>query len=107
VSFKWTSEHQKSFEELKRILSTEPLLKYPDFSQPFVVACDASTKAIGAVLSQQRDGEERPTAYCSRQLNPAEYSVTELEILAFLFATEQFRCYLYDRRFTYIQTTEL
>ena len=40
--------------------------------------------------------------YCSRHLNSAEakYSVTELELLAFLFATKQFRCYLYGRRFT-------
>ena len=83
-------------------MNTEPLIIYPDFSQPFVVACDASTKAIGAVLSQLRDREERPIAYCSRQLNSAQskYSVTELELLAFLFATEQFRCYLYGRKFT-------
>ena len=82
-------------------MSTEPLLIYPDFKQPFIVACDASTKAIGAVLSQLRDGEERPVAYCSRQLNSAEskYSVTELELLAFLFAVKQFRCYLYGRKF--------
>jgi hypothetical protein len=83
-------------------LSTEPLLIYPEFSQPFIVACDASTKAVAAVLSQMREGEERPIAYCSRQLNSAEskYSTTELELLAFLFATKQFRSYLYGRRFT-------
>jgi hypothetical protein len=65
------------------------------------VACDASTKAIGAVLSQTRNGEERPVAYCSRQLNLAEtkYSVTELEILALIYAVKQFRCYLYGRTF--------
>jgi hypothetical protein len=102
VPFNWTEEQQKAFEELKRILSTEPLLIYPDFSQPFIVACDASTKALGAVLSQIRDGEEKPVAYCSRQLNSAEmkYSVTKLELLAFLFATKQFRCYLYGHIFT-------
>ena len=99
--FIWTREQQEAFTELKRILSTEPLLIYPDFSEPFV-ACDASTKALGAILSQVRDGEEKPVTYCSRQLNSAEakYSVTELELLAFLFATKQFRCYLYGRRFT-------
>jgi hypothetical protein len=102
VPFVWTQECQQVFNELKRILSTEPLLVYPDFSQPFIVACDASTKAIGAVLSQRRNGEEHPVAYASRQLNSAEskYSVTELELLAFLFATKQFRCYLYGRNFT-------
>jgi hypothetical protein len=67
-----TEEQQKPFEELKRILRTEPLLIYPDFSQPFIVTCDASTKAIGAVLSQVRDGAEMPVGYCSRQLNTAE-----------------------------------
>jgi hypothetical protein len=78
VPFIWTGEQQKVFDELKKILSTEPLLIYPDFSQPFIVACEASTKAIGAVLSQLRKGEEKPIAYCSRQLNTAEtkYSVT-------------------------------
>jgi hypothetical protein len=56
----------------KVILSTEPLLVYPDFTQPFIVACDASTKAVGAVLSHLRNGKERPIAYCNRQLSPAE-----------------------------------
>jgi hypothetical protein len=102
VPFEWTTEHQQAFDNLKEILSTEPLLIYPDFSQPLIVACDASTRAVGAVLSQLRNGEERPIVYCSRQLNSAEskYSVTELELLAFIFATKQFRCYLYGRKFT-------
>jgi hypothetical protein len=102
VPFEWTTEHQQAFDKLKEILSTEPLLMYPDFFQPFIVACDASTRAVGAVLSQLRNGEERPIAYCSRRLNSAEskYSVTELELLAFIFATKQFRCYLYGRKFT-------
>jgi len=102
VPFVWTHEFQQAFDELKGILSTEPLLIYPDFSQPFIVACDASTKAVGAVLSQRRNGKAHPIAYTSRQLNPAEskYSVTELELLAFLFATKQLRCYLYGRNFT-------
>ena len=102
LPFAWTNEHQNSFESLKRILSKELLLIYPDFSKPFIVACDASTKAVGAVLSQVRNGDETPVVYCSRQLNSAEseYSVTELEILAFLFATKQLMCYLYGRKFT-------
>lgn len=41
VPFECTNEHQKAFEELKRILNTEPLLIYSDFSQPFIVGCDA------------------------------------------------------------------
>jgi hypothetical protein len=101
VPFKWGPEQEEGFKKLKTILSQEPLLIYPDFMQPFIVACDASTKAIGAILSQVRHGEERPVAYCSRQLNPAEteYSIAELELLALIFAVKQFRCYLYGRRF--------
>jgi len=85
VPFVWTHESQQAFEELKRILSTEPLLIYPRFLKPFIVACDASTKANGAVLSQRRNGKEHPIAYTNWQLNSAEskFSVTELELLAF------------------------
>jgi hypothetical protein len=58
--------HVRNFAEIARkVLSTEPLLIHPDFSQPFSVDCDAATKAVGAVLSQLRNGEERPIAYCS------------------------------------------
>ena len=101
VPFECTKEHQNDFKKLKRSLRTEPLLIYPDFTQPFIVACDASTKAIGAVLSQLKEGQEKPVAYCSTQLNLAvsKHSTTELELLAFLFAVKQFRCYLYGRKF--------
>ena len=63
--FDWTQECQQAFQKLKKILSTEPLLVYPNFTQPFIVACDTSTKAVDAVLLQLRDGEERPIIYCS------------------------------------------
>jgi hypothetical protein len=108
VPFEWGPEQEKAFLELKDMLSQEPLLIYPDFSQPFIVACDASTKAVGAILSQIKDGEERPVAYCSRQLNSAEtkYSITELELLALIFAVKQFRCYLYGRQLKCIRITE-
>jgi hypothetical protein len=101
VPFKWGPEQEEAFRKLKNIFSQELLLIYSDFTQPFIMACDASTKAIGAILSQVRHGEESPVASCSRQLNPAEtkYSTTELELLALIFAVKQFRCYLYGRRF--------
>ena len=57
VLFKWTGVHQKAFDkhELKRKLSVEPLLIYPDFLKLFfVVAGDALIKAIGAVCKSQR-----------------------------------------------------
>jgi len=57
--------------------------------------------AIAAILSQVQDGKERPIAYASRQLNTAEqnYTFSEQEMLAVVWATRYFRCYLYGKRF--------
>lgn len=67
----------------KRSVS-EAVLIYPNFSESFILATDASGDAIGAVLSQMRDGFERPVAFASRQLTAPErnYSTTERELLA-------------------------
>ena len=62
---------QKAFENLKERLCTTPVLAYPDFSQPFILTADASKVAVAAILSQVKDGMERPTAYASRQMNKA------------------------------------
>ena len=58
--FRWEDEQEKAFQKLKDILSTEPLLIYPDFSQPFIAACDASNTAIAAILSQLRMEKKSP-----------------------------------------------
>lgn len=85
-------------------MCNKPVLKYPDFSKPFILSTDASGIAIGAVLSQLHEGNEHPIAYASRQLNKAEknYGATERELLALVWATKYFRCYLYGRKFTAI-----
>ena len=77
--FEWTSEQQNAFDILKEKLTTAPVLKYPDFTQEFIVTTDAPDYAIGAVLSQGSVGQDRPIAYASRVLSRAEqnYSTTE------------------------------
>ncbi|KAL5469541.1 hypothetical protein EMCRGX_G030811 [Ephydatia muelleri] len=82
--FKWNSECQNAFQHLKHLLVSPPILAYPQFQLPFVVASDASGCAIGAVLSQEHEGEEKVIAYWSRQLSKAErnYSTIEREALA-------------------------
>jgi hypothetical protein len=57
--------------------------------------------ALGAILSQVQDGLEKSLAYASRQTNSAEQSYTtpELEILALVWATKHFQCYLFGRKF--------
>lgn len=101
ATFRWTTEAEEAFNELKEHLVSDRILVYPDFHDPFILATDASSMALGAVLSQVRDGEERPICYASRQLRGPEknYSATELELLAVIWATRQFRCYLLGREF--------
>jgi len=100
-AFVWDMKHQQSFDVLKDNLCSSSVLIYPDFADPFVLATDASGTAMGAVLSQCRDGKDRPVAYWSRQLNQAQrnYSATERELLAVVSATKHFRCYLLGKRF--------
>jgi hypothetical protein len=101
VKFEWSPECRKAFETLKEKLSTTPVLAYPDFGAPFILTTDGSSIAVAAVLSQVQGGQERSIAYASRKLNKAEraYSASELEMLALVWATKYFRCYLYGRKF--------
>lgn len=95
--FKWTPEAQKSFEAIKTLLTTAPILSNPDFTKKFYLHCDASNYGIGAVLVQlDKDGNEKPIAFMSKKLNTAQrnYSVTERECLAAIEAIKKFRCYL-------------
>lgn len=92
---------ETAFEKLKSIMTSDLILTYPDFNQPFVLTTDASNVAIGGVLSQVIDGKEKPIAYLSRTLSKAEekYSATAKELLAIYFSAKMFRPYLYGRSF--------
>lgn len=98
-------DYEKAFGELKKIMTTDTLLAYPNFDKPFILTTDASNVAIGAVLAQLQDGKERPIAYLSRTLSKAEekYSATAKELLGIYFAAKTFRPHLYGREF-YIYT---
>jgi hypothetical protein len=93
--------NQETFEILKTELYTTPFLAYPNFHLPFILTTDASKFAVAALLSQEQDGVERPIAYARRQMNKAEqaYSASESEMLAFICATNYFRCYLFVAKF--------
>ncbi|XP_035540270.1 uncharacterized protein LOC118344239 [Juglans regia] len=68
----------------------------PNWSQPFEVMCDASDFAIGVVLGQRRDKLFRAIYYASQTLNEPQlnYTTTEKEMLAVVFACDKFRSYL-------------
>lgn len=64
--FNWTSLQQDSFESLKNILCSEPILQYPDFSKPFILTTDASNYPIGSILSKGEVPSDLTIAYASR-----------------------------------------
>ena len=96
--FIWTEKHQESFDKLKRMLTSAPVLAYPIFDKEMILHCDASGTGLGAVLLQEQDGKERVISYAGRALTEAEkkYSATHREMLCIIWALEHFKVYLSD-----------
>jgi len=101
VRWMWSDAQRTAFNRLKEVLMSTHVLVHPDFSKQFVLQTDASSTAIGAVLSQ----EDRPVAYASRRMTKAErnYAVREQEALAIVWAVKKFRPFLLSAKFT-VQT---
>ena len=89
----WSHEHTAAVEQLKQILSCQPVLKFFDLAKPVKLQVDASKSGLGACLLQ--DGH--PVAYASRSLSSAEvnYAQIEKELVAVVFGCEKFHCYVY------------
>ena len=102
IRFKWTEECEKAFIELKRHICQQALLSFPKYGEePFLVYCDASNQALGAVLAQKQDNEIVPISFTSRILSDTEkrYPTFRREILALIFAIKQFKYYLTNQHF--------
>ena len=86
----------QAFETLKAKLVTAPVISVPDWTLPFELMCDVSDHAIGAVLGQRHDKLLHVIYYASRVLNDAQknYTTTEKELLAVVYAIDKFRSYL-------------
>ncbi len=95
----WGPTEDEAFQRVKAALTSEPVLRAPDFNCPFLLQTDASNTGLGAVLSQVQDGEEHPVIYISRKLTPAEhrYAAVEKEALAAKWAVLELRYYLLGR----------
>ncbi|GFV90269.1 transposon Tf2-11 polyprotein [Trichonephila clavipes] len=91
AKFNWSGEAQDSFDQIKRTLTEAPILQLPNFSEQFNLFTDASGVGIGGVLQQN----QKPIAFASQTLNKAErnYTVTERECLAVIWALNKFKTY--------------
>ena len=68
TAWHWEKQQEDSFQQLKRIATSAPVLSYYDLKKPITLSVDASSKGLGAVLYQ----EEKPVAYASRALTPTQ-----------------------------------
>jgi hypothetical protein len=95
-TFEWTPRCEASFQELKKRLTTTPVLTMPDMERPFLIYCDASGQGLGCVLMQ--DGHV--VAYASRQLRKHEekYPTHDLELAAVVHTLKIWRHYIIGKR---------
>ena len=93
----WTRLQQNTFDTLKQIFSSTPVLLIPDVTCPFTVMTNASPLTARAVLMQTDDnGDHHPCAYFFKTFTPAErnYDIYDQELLAVILALDEWQQYL-------------
>ena len=99
VEFKFDEKCMEEFEDMKRVLTSEPVVRhYPDPGREYILFTDASDYTIGAVLAQKdEEGKEQVIAYYSRLLTMAErkYATYEKECLGMVESVQRFKVYLH------------
>ena len=109
TSWHWGLSQQRAFEASKALLQSSKVLVHYNSRLPLVLRCDDSPYGIGAVLSHRKtDGSDRPIAFASRTLAPAEkrYAQIEREGPAIMFGVTNVHKYVYGRDFD-IQTDHM
>ena len=93
----WGEAQEKAYQNIKALLTKEPILRLPDPEKTNFLRTDASDSGIGAVLMQEHDGKLFPVCYGSKKLSSAErnYSAIEKECLAIVWGFKRFHLYLY------------
>ena len=102
--FQWTPQHQASFEKIKHMLTSDATVAYFDPYKETELTTDASPVGLSAILCQRTPGQNdrRVIAYVSRALSDVErqYSQTEKEALAIVWAIERLHIYVYGKHFS-------
>ncbi|XP_055612445.1 uncharacterized protein K02A2.6-like [Uranotaenia lowii] len=102
VKFEWSKACQTSFDKFREVLQSPLLLTHFNPKLDIIVSADASNVGIGARIDHRfPDGNVKAICHVSRGRTPAEsnYSQTEKEGLAFIFAVTRFHRIIYGRRF--------
>ena len=89
LPWNWSPSCQTSFDSLKRLFLSKPILHLPDLSAPFAIATDASKHASGAILLQtDSNGDWHPCSYLLQSFSPTErnYNIYDRELLAVICA---------------------
>ena len=100
--FLWSESCRKAFETIKSLLVSAPVLATPDFDKLFMLAVDASDVGVGAVLLQEDSkGVDHTIGYFSHKFNASQrnYSTSEKEALALVYALQHFDFYISPTRF--------
>lgn len=94
--FIFSPECIEAFQTLKKKLTEALVLVAPDWDLPFELMCDASDFAIGAVLGKHKTKHFQPIHYANKTMTEAQtqYTTTDKELLAVVYAFEKFRPYL-------------
>ena len=92
----WDTKHQEAFDAIKKVIARDVMLAYPDFDDVFEIYTDASTRQLGAVITQKG----RPIAFFSRKLSEAQtkYTITELELLSIVETFKEFKGMLWGQK---------
>ncbi|XP_035457286.1 uncharacterized protein LOC118280974 [Spodoptera frugiperda] len=101
-AWQWGTEQQEAYERIKSLIVSAPILRQADASKPFILSTDSSAYCLGAVLMQGEGHDEQPIEYASRLLTTTErnYSTTERETLAVVWALGKFRGYVETAKVT-------
>ena len=100
--FKWTNKCEEVFKAVKAEMQSDKVLAHYDPKLPIILATDASSYGVGAVISHKYpNGEERPIQFASQSLNNTQqkYSQIDKEAYAIIFGVRKFYQYLYGRKF--------
>ncbi|KXZ42095.1 hypothetical protein GPECTOR_207g396 [Gonium pectorale] len=103
--YQWTARQQAAFEQLKLALCSKPILRGPDFDRTFILATDFCKTAVAACLSQVDDeGREYAVSFASKKLNDSQrnWSSTDGEAYAAVWAIKNYHAYLYGNPFTLV-----